>query len=154
MEFAPEKSKLLHFNSAKAACELFLRLGTIIIQPITDAKFLGVWLNNKLFWKNHLAKVKGKMVTQMLAFSKLAAFAWETSVSSARQMYAMVIRSVLAYAAPSWHNIEDGLKRFSRTLTPVQNKCLRIVSGAYKTTPTRYLKSEMAVPSLNLYFDK
>jgi hypothetical protein len=75
MEFAFEKSELLHFNSARAACELFLRLGTVIIQPITDARFLEVWLNNKLFWKNHLAKVKGKMVTQMLAFSKLAAFA-------------------------------------------------------------------------------
>jgi hypothetical protein len=70
-----KKNELLHFNSAKAACELPLRLETVIIQFITDARFLGVWLNNKLFWKNHLAKIKGKMVTQMLAFSKLAAFA-------------------------------------------------------------------------------
>jgi hypothetical protein len=48
----------------------------------------------------------------------------------------------------------DGLKGLSRALTPVQNKCLRIVSGAYKATPTRYLESEMAVPPLDLYFDK
>jgi hypothetical protein len=75
MEFAPEKSELLHSSSAKAACELLLRLKTIIIQPITDARFLKVWLNNKLFWKNHLAKIKEKMATQILAFSKLAAFA-------------------------------------------------------------------------------
>jgi hypothetical protein len=119
MEFAPEKSELLHFNNAKAACELFLRLETVIIQPITDARFLKIWLNNKLFWKNHLAKVKGKMVTQMLAFSKLAASAWGTSVPSARQVYAVVIRNVLAYAAPSWHNVEDELKKLSRALTPV-----------------------------------
>jgi hypothetical protein len=62
MEFASEKNELLHFNSARAACELFLRLETVIIQSITDARFLGVWLNNKLFWKNHLVKVKGKMM--------------------------------------------------------------------------------------------
>jgi hypothetical protein len=60
MEFAFEKSELLHFSSAKAACELLLRLETVIIQLITDARFLEVWLNNKLFWKNHLAKVKKK----------------------------------------------------------------------------------------------
>jgi hypothetical protein len=119
MEFASEKSELLHFSSAKIACELLLRLGIIIIQPITDAKFLKVWLNNKLFWKNHLAKVKGKMAIQMLAFSKLAASAWGTSVFSARQVYAVVIRSVLAYAAPSWHDIRDELKELSKTLTPV-----------------------------------
>jgi hypothetical protein len=75
MEFAPEKNELLHFSSARAACELLLHLETVIIQPITDARFLGVWLNNKLSWKNHLIKVKEKMATQMLAFSKLTAFA-------------------------------------------------------------------------------
>jgi hypothetical protein len=119
MEFAFEKNELLNFSSAKAACELFLHLKTMIIQPITDAKFLKIWLNNKLFWKNHLAKVKRKMATQMLAFSKLAASAWETSVSSAKQVYAVIIRSVLAYIAPSWHNMGDELKEFSKTLTPV-----------------------------------
>jgi hypothetical protein len=31
---------------------------------------------------------------------------------------------------------------------------LRIVGGAYKATPTRYLESERAIPPLNLYFDK
>jgi hypothetical protein len=55
----------------------------------------------------------------MLAFSKLAAFAWETSVFSARQVYAVVIRSVLAYIAPSWHDIRNKLKEFSKTLTPI-----------------------------------
>jgi hypothetical protein len=35
----------------------------------------GVWLNNRLSWKTHLAKIKGKIATQMLAFSKLAASA-------------------------------------------------------------------------------
>jgi hypothetical protein len=99
-------------------------------------------------------KVKGKMATQMLALSKLAASAWGTSVPSARQVYAVVIRSVLAYAAPSWHEIRGGLKKLSKAFTLVQNKCLRIVSGAYKATPARYLESEMAIPPLDLYFDK
>jgi hypothetical protein len=101
-----------------------------------------------------LAKVKKKMATQMLAFSKLAASAWGTSVPRARQVYAVVIRSVLAYKAPSWHKIGGGLKDLSKALTPTQNKCLQIMSGAYKATPTRYLESEMAMPPLDLYFDK
>jgi hypothetical protein len=86
------------------------------VRPITDARFLGVWLNNRLFWKIHLAKIKEKMATQMLAFSKLAALAWGISVPSAKQVYAIVIRSVLAYAAPSWHEIKGGLKKLSKAL--------------------------------------
>jgi hypothetical protein len=73
---------------------------------------------------------------------------------SARQIYAIVIRSVLAYAAPSWHEIRGGLKKLSKTFILIQNKCLRIVSGAYKAIPARYLESEMAIPPLDLYFDK
>jgi hypothetical protein len=94
------------------------------------------------------------MKIQMLAFSKLAASAWETSVPRARQVYAIVIRSVLAYEAPNWHNIREGSKGLSKALTPTQNKCLRIVAGAYKAIPTRYLESEIAMPPLDLYFDK
>jgi hypothetical protein len=61
---------------------------------------------------------------------------------------------VLAYTAPNWHEIKGGLKKLSKTLTPIQNKCLRIISGAYKATPARYLESKMAIPPLDLYFDK
>jgi hypothetical protein len=75
-------------------------------------------------------------------------------VPSARQIYAIVIRSILAYAAPSWHEIKKGLKKLSKTLTLVQNKCLRIISGAYKAILARYLKLEIAIPLLDLYFDK
>jgi hypothetical protein len=66
----------------------------------------------------------------------------------------MIIRSVLAYAAPNWHEIRKGLKKLSKTLILVQNKCLRIISGAYKAILARYLESEMAIPPLDLYFDK
>jgi hypothetical protein len=154
MVFAPEKSELLYFSRARDECTLSLQLGASIIRPTTKARFLGVWLNNKLSCKAHIAKVKSKMKIQMLALSKLAASAWGTSVPRARQVYAVVIRSVLAYEAPSWHGIGEGLKSLSRALTPTQNKCLRIVAGAYKATPTRYFESEMAMPPLDLYFDK
>jgi hypothetical protein len=90
----------------------------------------------------------------MLAFSKLAASAWGTSVFSAKQVYAIIIRSVLAYAAPNWHEIKGGLRKLSKALILIQNKCLQIISGAYKATPARYLESEIIIPLLDLYFDK
>jgi hypothetical protein len=42
MKFAPKKSELLHFSHAHANCELPLRLGAVIMRPITNARFLGV----------------------------------------------------------------------------------------------------------------
>jgi hypothetical protein len=55
----------------------------------------------------------------MLAFSKLAILIWEISVPSAKQIYAMVIRSILAYAAPSWHKIKRGLKKLSKAFNSI-----------------------------------
>jgi hypothetical protein len=66
----------------------------------------------------------------------------------------VVIRSVLAYIAPNWHEIGEGLKKLSKTLILIQNKCLQIISGAYKIIPARYLELEMVIPPLDLYFDK
>jgi hypothetical protein len=66
----------------------------------------------------------------------------------------VIIRSVLVYEAFSWHKIGKGLKGLLKALTLTQNKCLRIMSGAYKTILTRYLESKMAMPLLDLYFDK
>jgi hypothetical protein len=65
-----------------------------------------------------------------------------------------MIRSVLAYGAFSWHKIGENLKNLLKALIPTQNKCLRIMSGAYKIIPIHYLESEMAMPLLDLYFDK
>jgi hypothetical protein len=41
-----------------------------------------------------------------------------------------------------------------KTFTLTQNKGLYVVSGAYKIILARYLKLEIAIWPLNLYFDK
>ena len=38
-------------------------------------------------------------------------------------------------------------------LTGVQNKCLRVISRAYKATPVAALETENYTPSLDLYLD-
>jgi hypothetical protein len=42
MEFAFEKSELLHFSRAYANCELLLRLRAVIMRSIINARFLKV----------------------------------------------------------------------------------------------------------------
>ena len=37
---------------------------------------------------------------------------------------------------------------------PIQNKCLRVVIGAYKTILIRVLKTKTYTPLLDLYLDK
>jgi hypothetical protein len=155
MQFAPEKSELIHFTQRHTYPGQGVQLGGKLIQPVESARFLGVWLDRKLRWGRHLKEVKKKLVTQKLALTRLAASVWGCSLVQAREIYTKVIRACIAYGAPAWHQGgADGPKGLARKLTPSQNDCLRIVAGAYKATPSRHLEVETATPPLDLYLSK
>jgi hypothetical protein len=60
----------------------------------------------------------------------------------------------MSYAAVIWHNLVETPKGVAAALQPIQNKCLRIVSGAYKATPVRDLETKTYIPPLDLYLDE
>ena len=75
MEFAPEKSKLLHLTHARAVPTTPIRLDDQTITPIQEARFLRVWVDRKLKWTGHLTAIKRKFATQQFALTRLAASA-------------------------------------------------------------------------------
>src|SRR3979411_2737943 len=48
---------------------------------------------------------------------------------------------------------KDSARGLAAKLQLVQNKCLRVVAGAYKATPIRALETETHTPLLDLYLD-
>ena len=99
MEFAPQKSELMHFTRKHAGFTKGVRLTGRTINPVESARFLGVWLDRKLQWGRHLKEVKKKLATQKFALSKLAASVWGCSLARAREIYTKVIRATIAYGA-------------------------------------------------------
>jgi hypothetical protein len=123
--------------------------------PVQEARFLGVWIDRKLTWKGHLAAIKRKFATQQFALTRLAASAWGCSLLRAREIYTKVIRSAVAYGAGVWHRPSNQRnKGIAKQLATTQSQCLRVVSGAYRATPVRYLEVETATPPLDLYLNK
>jgi hypothetical protein len=155
MEFAPEKSELVHLTRARAAPTTPVQLGQQTITPVQEARFLGVWIDRKLKWKGHLTAIKRKFATQQFALTRLAASAWGCSLLRAREVYTKVIRSAVAYGAGVWHLPSDSkTKGIASKLATLQTQCLRVVSGAYRATPVRFLEVETATPPLDLYLNK
>jgi retron-type reverse transcriptase len=155
MEFAPEKSELLHLTRARAAPTTPIRLDDQTITPVQEARFLGVWVDRKLKWTGHLTAIKRKFATQQFALTRLAASAWGCTLLRAREIYTKVIRSAVAYGAGVWHYpSEQRVKGIARKLATMQSQCLRVVAGAYRATPVRFLEVETATPPLDLYLNK
>ena len=76
--------------------------------------------------------------------------------SQSRVLYTAVIRSAIAYgAAATFHQpSERGPVGISRSLATQQNRCLRVITGAYRATPVRHLETEAGVLPLDLYLSK
>ena len=133
--------------------------GTRPVKPEGSARFLGVWLDWKLNWKAHLVAVEKKLRTQSYALSRIVAKTWGMGLAKAREVYTKCIRSALAYGASSFHiptdvGGEPAKKGITKALGKAQNKSLRIVAGAFKSTPIRNLETETWVPPLDLYLNK
>jgi retron-type reverse transcriptase len=155
MEFEPEKSELIHLTRARAAPTTPVLLDQRVITPLQEARFLGVWIDRKLKWKGHLKAIKRKFATQQFALTRLAASAWGCSLLRAREIYTKVIRSAVAYGAGIWHHPTDRrITGIAGKLATTQSQCLRVVSGAYRATPVRFLEVETATPPLDLYLNK
>ena len=63
----------------------------------------------------------------------------------------------MAYGAAVWHTptLSGGKpKGVVKSLQTTQNKCLRVISGAYRSTETRLLESEVWCPPLDLYLNR
>ena len=81
---------------------------------------------------------------------------WGTTLNRARTIYNAVVKPTMTYAAAIWHNpakTREATKTPKRQLSIIQNKCLRHVSGAYKTTNTRELKAETGIYSIQTSLD-
>ena len=157
MEFAPQKSELLHFTRRHAAITKGVCLVGRTIAPVESARFLGVWLDRKLRWGRHLKEIRKKHTTQQFALTRLAASVWGCSLTRARELYTKVIRAALVYRASAWHRVseaEANPKGIARHLAPLQSQCLRVVTGGYRATQIRHLEAEAAVPPIDIYLNK
>ena len=163
MAFNAAKSELIHFNKGRTQWPRPLHLanpagqGHSTIKPVGSARFLGVFLDRKLSWKAHGQAIGKKLKTQDFALARLAGKTWGPGLARCREVYTKCIRSAVAYGASSFHTPTPPAGKptgLAKHLAKAQNRSLRIVAGAYKATPLRYLKAEIWVPLLDLYFNK
>jgi hypothetical protein len=161
--FALEKYELIHLahRPKKFNMQASLQIQGVEQAPKASMRILGVWLDPKLNWGEHVKVVKRKMSTQTNALLRTTASTWGATFTMARQIYSAVVRPALAYGAAVWQPIpqraladregEHMLKEPAAKLASVQNRCLRVVAGAYKATPVAALEVETFTPPLDLH---
>ena len=102
-------------------------------------KYLGVHLDKKLLYKDHIQlsitkahKILGSLYTLLYFKSKL-------NLKNKRMIYFTVIRPVMLYACPVWYNAS---KCHLKKLQILQNKCLKIIYNLPNRFSTNRLHEE------------
>lgn len=158
MRFTEAKYTLIHFSRRhqSATSQTPVSLPSATIQPSASIRVLGVELDSGLRWTAYIAKIKQKLVTQMLALTRTTASTWGATLLKARQLYIAIVRSAIGYTAPIWFTTGRRPGKRSTAVAKLavhQNQALRIVIGAYKATRIRQLETETFIPPVDIWLE-
>lgn len=159
VKFAPDKYELIHFSRKPRN---FNMAATINIEGVRQAakpsiRILGVQVDSKLRWSAHIANIKSRYESQVLAMGRISRSTWGASFAKARIVYSSIIRPTLSYAAGIWYAPQGSdyhRKGIDNQLETLQNKGLRAVTGAYKAVGGPILEKEAAIPPITAFLAK
>lgn len=118
-----EKTKIIQFQTCSwSRIPTAIKYNKAIIQPVPSTLFLGIVIDDKLNWKEHVERVCGKLDRFVYAIRKLRLVSSKQTVLSAYHGY---VSSVLRYGLVIWGNSVDIERAFL-----VQKKTIRAMSGA------------------------
>ena len=136
-KFSTTKTKAMHFTTLPGTHpHPDLKLHNLKIPYAETVKFLGLMWDTKLLWKNHIAKLRADCLKLVGMLKMITTQQWGSDQSSAMKVYRMYIRSKIDYGAPVY---SSAAKSTLASLDTVITECLRIATGAFKTTPTETL---------------
>ncbi|XP_015432528.1 PREDICTED: uncharacterized protein LOC107188700 [Dufourea novaeangliae] len=110
-------------------------------------KILGITFNKKLTWAQHVKNLKNSCLKRTNMLKSLACKSWGADRDAQITTYKALVRSKKDYGSTIYGSAN---KSILNILNPIQSSCLRIISGAFRTTPTSSLQSELNEPPLHI----
>ncbi|KAJ5667630.1 hypothetical protein N7507_003494 [Penicillium longicatenatum] len=166
-KFAPDKFELIHFTNPRAEEEPLPQptqstqpeeysiydiiipdpgtdqLPVRDIQPLTYAKYLGIWLDKELSFNIHRQKLIGKANASLDALQSLTGSTWGASLSAMRTVYRAVVIPQMLYGVVAWFpNTATKQNQIINSFTKIQRRAAIMIAGAFKSMSAAALNIE------------
>ncbi|KAI5747058.1 hypothetical protein M8J77_010637 [Diaphorina citri] len=147
--FSSEKTKAIMFSrkNKQDVNSINLTMSNQRIEVVNSAKFLGLTLDRKLTWINHLKGLKKSCYDRMRILKMLSKKAWGSNRKMLLRLYKALIRSKLDYGSIVYNSASP---KTLLMINPVQNQSLRLATGAFRSSPTVSLEAETSEPNLEI----
>lgn len=157
MTFNPHKCKLLSIGRVSTSPPSFT-LNGVALQSVPHLRYLGVWLDSSLSWKEHIRQVSNRALGRLRLIHRTAGTLWGLHPSIFRHLVEAVVLPTLLYAAPVWCTAVRHLTRLA-PLDRVIRHCaiasfglLRTVSHEASQMMAGFLSAELYIRQRVLEF--
>lgn len=163
--FDIDKFQLVHFtrNDKKLAGDTSLIVNGHEIKASEHAKYLGIVLDRRLRWREHVQKTVAKGTKTLLAVARLTRPTFGLPHKYVCQLYRSVVLPRVEYGLPVWYvpvrpgassKRRTGSVGTSRQLGKLQRLASLLITGAFRSTPTDLLEYHAALPPVNLHLNR
>lgn len=146
MRFSPEKSKCLHFSRKRNTPEPpALTLNGAPLPYVPSYRFLGIILDKRLTWREHIEHLRERCFTRLNLLKVLSGTKWGADRCTLLRVYKAAICAKLDYGSFIY---ASALTPVLTRLDTVHHAGLRLATGAFRTSPVLSLCAESGVPPL------
>lgn len=152
LELAPEKSEAVLLIGRKTCSPVHIHINGTQIQLSDSVKYLGVILDTRLSFKQHVDFVTKKAATRVETLQRILPRQGGASYMK-RRLLNSVVESTILYAAPVWHQATE-VKSYVKKMESVQRRMAISITRSYRTTSTVALQVLAGVIPIDLLIEE
>ena len=144
-KFSTEKTRAMLFRHRGMRDDPNLSLCGTRIAVADEIKYLGLTFDPRLNWASHIKHLRISCQPAISLLSCLSHLKWGADRRTLKHIYQALVLSKLNYGSQIYASPTN--KRLN-ALEPIQNKCLRLITGAFRSSPATSLQTECGIMSL------
>lgn len=148
LKLAPEKTEAVLLTTKRKLSRIHFNIQSTVVVPSKAVKYLGVWLDSKLTYAEHINKTIQKAEKTLTALARLMPNIGGPRAAK-RRILASVAHSQILYAAPTWYPATK-LKYVQQRLKRAQRGILIRIISAYRTISSDAAGVIAGVPPIDL----
>ena len=150
LSISTEKTVVIKFEQRKKGSEPELQLNNNVIRVAESTKYLGLVLDKRLTWKDHVEYLRKSCTPALNLLRHLSHLSWGADRKTLKYLNTALIQSKLDYGA---HIYGATNSKTLQRLNPIQNASLRACTGAFRSSPAVSLCAEAGVLPLEFSRD-